>query len=882
MPRLVLVSAPAGFGKTTLLAQWLAPGERGDGESEPAGPPPRVAWLSLDAGDSELRRFVTDLVAAIQANSPQAGGEALALLESGQSLPAEAVLVSLVNDLDELAGPTVLALDDYHVIDAPDVHEAVTFLLGHLPPQVSIAITTRADPPLPLARLRGRGELLELRAAELRFTAEEADAFLNDVMGLDLEPAHVAALEHRTEGWAAGLQLAALSARGRTGAGDAGGVAGFVEAFTGSHRFVLDYLVEEVLNSQPGDVRGFLLDTSVLQQLTGGLCDALTGRDDGRQMLEILEHGNLFVIPLDDQRLWYRYHHLFADALRARLLAQHPDRVPGLHRAASRWYAEHGMLANAVTHAVAGDDFDRAAGLVELALPDLRKHRQDRTLREWLRALPDDVVRERPLLAAFLAWTRLSEGDLDGTQVWLDDAERALAADRSASMPAIPGSLAQAARGRNEELRTLPATIAAYRASIAQARGDVDGTVAHARHALELAGPDDHLARGAAAGFLGLAAWAAGDPGTAVDTFGTAVASLHKAGYIADELGATVVLAGMWLTRGRPAEARRLYERALAVAERHHGVVLSTTGDLHTGLADMLREQGDLDAAAHHLQVARELGDRASLLENRHRWYTAMAGVLQARGDLDGAVRMLDDAEPLYLPGFFPDVRPIPALRARVRIAQGRLADARDWAVEHRVTAADPPAFLAEFNQLTLARLLIGQYRADRDLAGLEQARALLDRVADAAQAAGRAGSLVEARLVRALAWQAAGDTDAALSDLAAALADGVPAGYLRLFLDEGPPMEELLRAAGRADLVPRAAAPAGAAAAAPAGDEGLSDRELEVLRLLATELSGPEIARHLFVSVNTLRTHTKHIFTKLDVNTRQAAVRRATELGVL
>ena len=345
-----------------------------------------------------------------------------------------------------------------------------------------------------------------------------------------------------------------------------------------------------------------------------------------------------------------------------------------------------------------------------------------------------------------------------------------------------------------------------------------------------------------------------------------------------------------------------MYERALAVAERHQGL-LSSTGDLHVGLADMLREQGDLDAAANHLQVARELGDRASFLENRHRWYTATAGLLQARGDLDGAVRMLDDAEREYLPGFFPDVRPIPASRARVRIAQGRLADAWDWAHEHHVTAADPPAFLAEFNQLTLARLLIGQYRADRDQSGIEQARALLDRVADSAQAAGRAGSLVEARLVRALARHAAGDTDAAISDLAAALTDGVPAGYVRLFLDEGPRMEELLRAAGGrpesaeyAALVLRAAergqaaetaaasvaAVSVAAGAAPSGDEGLSDRELEVLRLLATELTGPEIARHLFVSVNTLRTHTKHIFTKLDVNTRQAAVRRATELGLL
>jgi LuxR family transcriptional regulator, maltose regulon positive regulatory protein len=891
MPRLVLVSAPAGFGKTTVLTQWLTSGRtdpaRGGGPNLTHG---RVAWLSLSTDDSEPRRFLIHLVAAAQVSSPHVGAEAVALMDVDRGLPTEAVLVSLVNDLAELSGPTVLVLDDYHVIDEPAVHGCVRFLLEHAPSQVTLAITTRADPPFPLARLRSRGELLELRAGDLRFTPEEADAFLNEVMGLDLGPAHVAALDDRTEGWAAGLQLAALAARSRSHAGDADGVDDFVNAFTGSHRFVLDYLVEEVLAGQPDDVRRFLLDTSALQQLTGALCDAVTGRDDGQQTIEALERGNVFVIPLDDQRRWFRYHHLFADALHSRLLAQSPNRVPQLHQAAGRWYAENGMLADAVTHALAGGDAAQAADLVELALPGLSKRREDRTLRHWVRAVPEHEVRRRPLLATSRAWTCLSEGDFEGVEAWLDDAARALEVTAPVATPPAPDSLQEAARERDEELRTLPAMIAVYRAAVAQARGDVDGTVGHARHALDLAGPSDHMTRGAAAGFLGLAAWAAGDLPTAVDTFGRAVASLRAAGRIADVLGATVVLASMWVALGNPAEARRLYERALATAERRTGPVLSTTGDLHVGLADVLREQGDLDGAADHLEAARELGDRASLPENRHRWYVAMAGLLHARGDLDGAVRMLEDAEPLYLPGFFPDVRPVPAARARVRIAQGRLADAWDWAREHHVAATDPPTYLAEFNQLTLARLLIAEARADQ-AAGPQQALALLDRAVEAARAAGRTGSLIEALIVRALAHDAAGNRDAALADCAPALVDGVPAGYVRLFLDEGRPMEALLRAAERradcsdyAARLLRAAAPALQATkpAALAGDERMSDRELEVLRLLATELTGPEIARQIFVSVNTLRTHTKHIFTKLDVNTRQAAVRRATELGLL
>src|SRR5215211_4399452 len=350
---LTLVSAPAGFGKTTLLAEWLAAAPADERSA---------AWLSLDQRDNDPALFWTYLIAALQTAAHGVGAGALSLLQSPQP-PIEAVLATLLNDLHAISDDVVLVLDDYHVIDARDVQDGMAFLLGHLPPQIHLVIASRADPALPLARLRARRELVEIRAADLRFTPEEAATYLNGVMGLELTARDVAALEGRTEGWIAALQLAALSMQGRDD------IAGFIAGFAGEDRYIVDYLVEEVLQRQPDDVRSFLLQTSVLGRLNGSLCDVVTGRDGGRAMLEALDRGNLFLVPLDDRRRWYRYHHLFADVLQAHLLDEQPDVAPSLHRRASVWHAENGDRSEAVDHALAGGDFERAADLIEPAIP---------------------------------------------------------------------------------------------------------------------------------------------------------------------------------------------------------------------------------------------------------------------------------------------------------------------------------------------------------------------------------------------------------------------------------------------------------------------------------------------------------------------------------
>jgi LuxR family transcriptional regulator, maltose regulon positive regulatory protein len=873
--KLTLVSAPAGFGKSTLLAEWLGVAPA-DGSV--------VAWLSLDRGDNQRVAFWTHVIAALQTVAPHVGAKTLTLLETPDR-SIEAVLAPLLNELNALPNDIVLVLDDYHAIESPEIQVGMAFLLEHLPAQVHLVIATRADPALPLARLRARGELVEIRAVDLRFTPDEASAFLNGVMTLGLTAQDVAVLEGRTEGWIAAIQLAGLSMQGRDD------IAGFIARFAGDDRYIVDYLVEEVLQRQTERVRTFLLETSILSRLSGPLADAVTGQEGGKQMLEALERQNLLLVPLDDRREWYRYHHLFADVLQARLRDDRPEQVAELHRRATEWYETQGERAEAIGHAMAGKDFARAADLVELAMPATSRDRQEATLRRWLEALPDELIRTRPVLSNGYAGSILVRGETEGVEARLRDAERWL--DSTADAPngaGGPGSPMVVVD--QDAFRTLPARIAIHRAGLARLLGDVAGTIAHARRALDLVGEDDDLGRGSASTLLALAYWTSGDLEAASALYAASMTRFERAGYISDAIGLALALADMRIAQGRLHDATRTYERGLALTTSQGAQVLRGAADMHVGISEILCERDDLAGAAQHLHLARELGDENGLPQNPYRWHVATAGIRLAEGDPEAALEHLAEAGRLYANDFSPDVRPIDALKARVWITQGRLSEAIAWAHENSLSAADDLSYVREFEHVTLARLILAQGVSDRSEGRIEEAIELLEHLLMAAEHGERTGSMIEILVIQALARRARDDIPGALASLERALALAEPEGYVRVFADEGPTVAGLMKMAAQqrnASTYRRrllAATATGSPAPRPASEqpliEPLSERELEVLRLLESDLAGPDIARELSVSLATMRTHTRNIFAKLGVNSRSAAVRRAAELGLL
>jgi LuxR family maltose regulon positive regulatory protein len=894
--KLTLVSAPAGFGKTTMLAQWLA----ATGQV-PGGP--AVAWVSLDEHDDDVGRFWSYVVAALARVSDTVDAEALPLLQ-GPTAASEAAMASLLNALGELPRDVVLVLDDYHAVTSREIHDAVGYLLDHLPPQVHLVLSSRSDPPLQLPRLRARGDLVEVRSADLRFTRDEAAQYLVGSMGLELAAADVTLLAERTEGWAAALQLAGLSLRDRDDTAEA------VAAFAGDDRFIVDFLAEEVLTRLPVDVREFLLRTSVLRRLTGPLCDAVTGQRGGAARLVDLERANMFLVPLDDHREWYRYHHLFGDVLRAHLAEQHRDEVAALHRRASDWWHHQGDAAQAVEHALAAADLQRAAELMELAIPLMARARREGELASWVGALPEEVVRTRPVLAVALAGALAQVSDFGTVAQRLDDVERLLVhADGEWPTEPPAGLIVIDLDG----FHALPAMVHMYRSALALFHGDPAGTLDLAQRALQLAPESHHLLRAGARALAGLAAWSLGDLSGAQAAYTDSAVDMRRAGHLADVLGLCVTIGDLYQAQGRLTDAERTYRDALDLSAAADGAPLRGTADMHVGLAGVLLERGDLAGAAAELLASDSLGEHKALPKNPYRSRVLHAWLAEADGDLAAALSLLDDADRVYNGDYSPNVQPVPALRARLRLRRGELDAAEAWVRERHLAAGDELSYLREYEHITLARILLAQHHAGEagaapaGSAPLQEGTSLLQRLASAAEAGGRERPLLEILVLLAQAHLAHKERDIALSVLRRATSLAEREGYVHVFTADGPVLRSLLRDLSRAQTgsgylrrlalasEPPPGPDAGVGARTlgdrahgadrrgfPALVEPLSGRELDVLRLLATDLDGPDIARELHISLNTMRTHSRNIFRKFQVTSRRAAVRQAVELDLL
>lgn len=865
---LTLISAPAGFGKTTLLAQWIAE----------SGTP--VAWLSLEPEDNDPGRFLTYLIAALQTLDDQIGTSALHLLHAPQPPSSESVMALLTNDLLRRAGADfALVLDDYHVIAAESIHRALSFLLDHLPPQLHLVVATRVDPPLPLARLRARGQLFELRAAELQLSTSETETFLQAVMGLDLPPEAIATIERRTEGWVAGLQLAALSLQGRAD------IATFLASFTGSHRFILDYLSEEVLSRQPERVLSFLLQTSVLERLSGPLCDAVTEQEGSQFMLEALERANLFVASLDEERHWYRYHHLFADLLKRRLEQTQPELLPVLHRRASMWYEQHGFSAEAVSHMLAASDFEHAARLIEkFALP-LGLSGQLYTVLGWLNTLPDALVRTRPFLCLTHVAMLTSANQLQAAEARLQDAEHCI----QGNIPA-------------EQVRIIQGHVFSLRSTLLMLSGDLAGATSLARQALKLLPETEIIAR---AGSLVIAAHSyllSGDvTATTEREIEEVVALARPSGNLLALVRCLSLLAWMYVLQGRLRDASHTYEqveRTVPTTELLRGLAISSLF-YYFGLGNLEYQRNNLNEAARHLALGMEIIKETSVAEPfaAGLGYMALARLHQARGNFSEALASLDAFMHLAHERHFSpvSVAPIAAMRAHIELAQGNLAEAISWADGSCLPVDDELTYPREQEYLTLARVHIAQGCEDPTGPFLEKALHLLERLLEDAQAKARMSSALEILILQALAFAALGNRANALTTLERALTQAEPEGYIRLFVDEGAPMLALLRLAQARSINPHyiatliaafgAATDETAARATPHASqliEPFTEREREVLHLLLEGASNREIAHRLVVSLNTAKKHVFNICSKLGVQSRAQAIVKARTLDLL
>lgn len=851
---ITLICAPAGFGKTTLVADWLHRHDR------------RAAWVSLDSGDSDPVLFWSYVAAACQEVEPTLGLDAGSLLASGRPSADREALLSLLNDIASGELPVTLVLDDYHLVDSAEVHQGMAVLAERRPANLHLIVVSRTQPAFPLSRLRAQGRLSDITHEDLRFTVDEAAAFLRDVMGLEMASSTVAKLEHRTEGWVAGLQLAALSMRG---SGDREAV---VDALSGGHRHIADFLAEEVLRQQPSRVATFLLQVSVLDRMCGSLCNALTRQDDGHALLRELARSNLFVIGLDERQEWYRFHHLFGEFLRTRLDEKGDQEGRSLHDRASRWFEAEGYGEEAVAHALGAGDDRRAADLIERNWRTLDRRHQSGTWRRWAEALPRDVLDARPVLTMGYGWALLDAGEIDDGEVFLDRTESWLNAPSQEMVVADEA-----------EFAALPGTLAAARAYVAQARGDMAATERHAMEALELIPEDDHFYRGIPAVTVGLAQWARGLLPDAEESFQEAVRSFRVAGNGLFTTMALFALAELQRLQGRLGQAEITYRRALRSRDAR-GVERAR---IHRGLGQLLLERGSVVDAEAELEESRRL----SSMPPDHRLLLALADLHQVKGSPGQVDECLEEAGEPSAPQLIPESRSVPGRRARWAVDQGRYGEVEDWIDGASNGASGPLSLSALYDLMTCARLRVARLEGGR--ASVHEVEDLLQRIRDAAERAGSTGSLIEVLLLQLRMAVALGEEERASELMDEALDLARPEGLFRVFLQDRRALGEWFRQAALRHPECALARRLSAACTGPAplqpGATGarqpvspLTPREVDIMRLMAAGLTNKEIARQCFISVSTVKRHTANIYLKLEVSNRTKAAARADELGLL
>jgi len=875
--KLILISAPAGFGKTTLLSDWIQQSKM------------PVAWFSVDKGDNEPVHFLNYIIAGLQTVESNIGQSTRNLMKSLQLLPIQSILINFINDVISIPKDFALVLDDYHLVDSKSIHHLITFLLDHLPPQMHLIIATRSDPTLPLSRYRSQNQLTEIRAADLIFTTAETSLFLNEKLSLGLSNDDIALLESQTEGWIAGLQLAALSMQGRKDKSN------FIKVFTGVDRYIGDYLVEEVLSRQPERNKNFLLQTSILDRLSGPLCDAVTKQIDSQSMLNALEKANLFIFPLDNERQWFRYHHLFADLLQQRLRQTQSNLVLELHRRAYNWYLQEGLKYEAVDHLIAAQDFNQATQLIkEIAEIDWDRGRESK-LFEWFKMLPEEKICSSPQLCIFHARELLESGYLEKAEKRLQEAEGML---ESATEEATEESNRESAQRPDfhKYKYELQGRIAVIRAWMASYRGDISEIIQYSRQALKSLPEEDLMWRSVAATSLGFAhGWSGdGDLIKAHQAFLEAKDISEAAGNIYMNLLASHSLYVIEMMQGKLKENKEKFQNLIQLAEECGMSRIGIAGSNYSIMGYLHCEKGEFEEGIRYIEKGIQIAEMGHDTITLVGCYFNLIRALYYKEDFTGAQSLIQKIEKIAADFTLPPwmTHTLEASKGLIWTVTGNLNAAANWVKERGLSIDDKLSQRREGEHTVLARILIAQDR-------LEEADQLLERLIENAEARTRFRVVIEMRLLRALTFYKRNDVHSAWGDLSQALALAEPGGFIYTVISEGKPMAELLEKIleemKKADAEKKfsfskafvkkllstfkAAKPSKKALDLV---EPLSERELEVLHLLAAGLSNQEIAQKLFISLNTVRTHTKNINTKLNVHSRTQAAARAKELGIL